>query len=243
LLRQIENQIAQAQAWLSTWGRPETVKLVREADQDWAARPVYKASMPPISRRDLLRGLKRRNPVKDPLSVAEGNQPFRERLRLLLALQQWPIPTGINETDRILPEVAGFSLLTVDDRCSACGTCTRACPVGALELKTGDGHFRLNFAPKACVGCDICAHLCPEQAIAVNHTPRIGEVFGEDEILQLHTGRFSKCERCHSPFVPADPASKLCSLCEFRRQNPFGARTPPALLWRQQRTHTSQDRE
>lgn len=242
LSAQVESQVLQAQRWLEAWERCETVVLVPDVDKAWPTRPLYKSSAPPVSRRDLLRGFGHKETHSDSIPVPDGKFPLRERLRLLTALQQWPTPEDLNlgDADRRFLNEAGFCVLTIDNTCSACGACARACAAGALQMEMEDGQFRLTFVPEACIGCDICVHICLEQAIYSEHLPPLGEVFGQEEVLIVHAGRYLSCSRCRAPFVPAEPESRICPLCEFRRKHPFGAQAPAGLLRRKQKPHAGE---
>ncbi len=47
------------------------------------------------------------------------------------------------------------------ERCTRCGACVEACPVGAIALVDGKAHV----AEEMCTGCGACLEVCPEDAI------------------------------------------------------------------------------
>lgn len=49
----------------------------------------------------------------------------------------------------------------VDDSCICCGSCTGACPVGAIS--EGDDKYVID--PELCIDCGSCAEICPAGAI------------------------------------------------------------------------------
>ncbi len=51
-----------------------------------------------------------------------------------------------------------------EDTCSACGTCGRRCPFGAI---TSGADKRPRLEPSACRGCGVCSTGCKEGAIAM----------------------------------------------------------------------------
>jgi NAD-dependent dihydropyrimidine dehydrogenase PreA subunit len=52
-------------------------------------------------------------------------------------------------------------IVTVDDRCSGCGSCLTTCPAGAL--RPARRHPALD--PLRCTGCLACIEVCPVDAI------------------------------------------------------------------------------
>ncbi len=48
------------------------------------------------------------------------------------------------------------------DKCVACGACTAACVVGALEM---DENWQLVYHPDKCLECTLCIKGCPARAI------------------------------------------------------------------------------
>ncbi len=51
--------------------------------------------------------------------------------------------------------------IEVTDRCTLCGTCTRFCPTGAIEL----GEDRATVDESICIGCGACVNVCPSDAV------------------------------------------------------------------------------
>jgi ferredoxin len=55
-------------------------------------------------------------------------------------------------------------LFTADERCTACGICTKGCPVGVLALR-GKGSARRPSWRMGCQSCNRCINSCPRNAI------------------------------------------------------------------------------
>ncbi len=223
---QVESQVQQAQGLLALWAQAETLTWVAEAADDFAKRPFWNATSPPVSRRDLFRWREgEKKPVAESAADADPN-PFHERLRLLRAVKQMPPATSQEQT------MSGFALLAVNEDCTACGVCARVCPTGALQMETAASSYQLTFSPQICIACDKCSHVCAPNAINLTHAPTFEQVFDTavDQIVQQ--GELARCSKCHA-FFAAQAGKDLCPVCEFRRQNPFGSAMPPGLALHQ----------
>jgi ferredoxin len=120
--------------------------------------------------------------------------------------------------------------MIANDHCTACGVCARICPTGALKLIAGeDNTYQLAFTSAACIACDACVQLC-EPAALMRTTATLDEVLSS-EVVALRSGTLRACTKCGAKFA-AETGSELCSVCEFRRKNPFGSRLPPGVLRR-----------
>lgn len=225
LVVQIRQHLAEAMQLLQGWGREKLFVEYHPAETErLSRRPVYPADSPPVSRRDLFRLESASDAEKAELPG--GTHPFRERLRLLAAARRLgPLPP--EGAHRTMPG-SGYTLLHVSDACTACGTCARACPSGALELKRDEetSHYTLQFSAQACLACSVCAHLCPEESIQIDQRPTMGRFFNGPTVETLRQGSLQRCDRCNAWFAPRTDDQLVCSICAFRRQNPFGSRLP-----------------
>lgn len=227
---QVEKQVARAKQLLEAWGKAESINVVSELNSH-AERPVWDATNPPVSRRDLFRNLTHQGQatiariIQDEKTLSD-HRPGRDRLRLLGAITHFPSPlstdvTGIGEM--------GFATLLASENCVACGTCARACPTRALQfVKTeNDTAFTLSLSVKNCIGCDICAHVCTSKTLKVDHSPSFAQVFGADTLV-LREGGLVKCEQCGT-LIASRPGVRFCQFCEFRQAHPLGSMQGPGL--------------
>ncbi len=228
LRKQVEAQVEDARHLLAAWDKADLVQAVTALERD-CLRPLREAQNPPLSRRDLFVMLSRQGQAtlaraiesKDALA---GKQAGRGHRRLANAVAHLPQP----KTDAN-PSLAGlgFGTLEVSETCTACGSCARICPTGALtfQVDRNGSNYLLCFSPQQCIGCQACLHVCAESSTRLDRAPSFDQVFGSKEPIPLRSGELSRCERCHALFA-ARPGVLLCPVCESRKQNPFGSRLP-----------------
>ncbi|MGW8161359.1 MAG: 4Fe-4S dicluster domain-containing protein [Desulfobulbales bacterium] len=224
---------ARADRLLAPWGFSDRLTLLTALPgEPLYARPSWSASDPPLSRRDLFRLASRQGQIAAARAVLKDineahKLPGRERRRLLAVLPRMP---ETQHTQTCQPE-DGFGWIELEGSCTACGVCARACPTGALSFLDEDDTYTLGFDPRLCIGCAACTHVCAPDALRLDQTPDLQQVFAVSDALVLQSGEFRRCKRCKARFAAVSDEA-LCPVCTFRSKNPFGTALPPALLGR-----------
>jgi ferredoxin len=221
---EIEKQTQRANHFLSGWGMPNFVQIVDEL-VDPVERPMWNADSPAVSRRELFKLIANRSQTvmaraMENVTPNNSRTPGKDRLRLLSASQH--LPTG-KRTEAADLNGLFFASVHINENCSACAACAKACPVGALSFtKTVDGKgFSLDFTAKKCIDCEVCIHVCAVSAIELQATLSLEEIFG-NETVNLYKGSLTKCEHCGATMAERT-GIKLCQICELRSKQPFGS--------------------
>ena len=115
--------------------------------------------------------------------------------------------------ETMLPEV-------VEDKCTACGACVKACPKNLIELrKQGPKSRRIyvscmnkdkggvarNSCEVACIGCSKCQQVCPFDAITI-----------ENNLAYIDDDKCRLCRKC----VPVCPTNSILELNFPPRKEP-----------------------
>jgi ferredoxin len=227
----VEAQVALARQLLVPFQKENMFRCVDQVNEP-RQQPLLDVDNPPLTRRDLFRLAARQGQVAVARAMElnasrDSSQPGLDRMRVLGAIQYLPEPSSTADPQLVAGD---FALVSVSEACSACGACARACPTAALQFSLDEVSqtFQLDFSPSLCIGCELCIHVCEPGAVSVQHDPPFSTVLGSREAVRLFGGAFARCERCKAIY-PARQGAKLCSLCEYRSQNPFGSRLPPGF--------------
>lgn len=228
---EVESQTNHANTFLAGWGKPGFVEAISDLINN-SERPYWSAESPPVSRRDLFRMMARQGKTVMARAMERGQtdterRPGRDRMRVINSAQA--LPSAAPEAEIDLGQF-GYAAVSVTDECTACSACARVCPTGALSFTTSaePARFSLQFTARKCIDCGICSAVCSPSAIELNHQPTFAGVFAH-ETVPLIESSLGQCDRCGASFAQHHGV-KLCPLCDFRRQNPFGSQLPAGYL-------------
>lgn len=110
-------------------------------------------------------------------------QLFKPKFTRQYPEERWE-PTGSYRGRPVLVEEDG------QERCVACGLCSRVCPALAIEVQAGETDrdkerypelFEINML--RCIYCGFCEEVCPEEAIVMSKDYDIVFTNQEDAIL------------------------------------------------------------
>ncbi len=78
---------------------------------------------------------------------------------VIKALKEYQNPSALARSN--------FKPEFIRENCILCDKCVRICPMGALwhHYEHSDEEARIMFKENLCIGCGLCAHHCPKDAI------------------------------------------------------------------------------
>ncbi len=224
--RVVEQAVALAAEWQVSCERPVTLSVRKDAVASAQRRPqpVYRAEEIRRSRRELLFSFARSaGPPAQALAClptafqteedarrAPPHQPAW--LRRLAALYARVAARGASQGAPPAREpspcfAANWPALQVSAACTACGSCARYCPSGALSTGRSGDVFEHRFVPGVCISCGLCALVCQPDAITrgyqTEETPFVERV--------VATRGVEACCKCGGHSVAT--ADGLCYWC------------------------------
>lgn len=233
LFTEIETQVSGANQLLSSEGAiPIRIAEEPPGQGDLFPYPVMDVENPPLSRRELFQLTALKGPRLAVEALAgkleeRGKSLGLERMRLNASLQR------LAARDRTSTGTSlqhwGYANVTITEDCTACASCARICPTGAIGFIEQDESFRLEFSISQCIDCRLCVKVCFPDAIAVSRDVDLQDILGCEEPTTVLEGTRQICGRCRSWFLAIDGA-EFCQVCEFRTKNPFGSRMPKGRI-------------
>ncbi|RKT46990.1 4Fe-4S binding protein [Thiocapsa rosea] len=182
-----------------------------------------------ISRRALFTGqaLRTSQPAPAPRATPPAQTAGLGRQRLLAALQR------LSAAERPLPARL-FPSLTANHNCADHRVCASACPTGALTAYTEDAARGLRFDAAACIACDLCTRLCPEQALTLDGSDETTTERTPQRLTRHATQTCPECGAEHSNPEPVCPACRRdrdfarSAFLAFSRRPPASSLQPDA---------------
>ncbi len=223
-------QVEQARALAGPWLHADKLAILDQVEGvELEARPGWNTASPPLSRAELLHPAPLQAESRysalispDALAVSQHHLSL-DRYRQVIASKHL---LADNQSDQSASAAfVSFVRAEVTEACTGCNICSQSCPTEALKRTViEEKEFKLSFSPLKCVDCKVCVALCPESAITLESPVPVSYLL-EGELV-LYQGSLVKCQRCGTLFSPKT-GGKLCPTCQFRRDHPFGSRTPP----------------
>ena len=111
--------------------------------------------------------------------------------------------------------IRGQELIWSRERCTGCGTCAKACPIGAIEIVTATNPSDNKYAVAKyqvdtgyCIQCGLCIEACPYDAVFLGYSYERAK-YRRGDLVQANDELLESPERPASGYFHPDIAEKL----------------------------------
>ena len=98
--------------------------------------------------------------LKNLLKDVSENKKFIHKGSLLDSF----VTAGIGKLSKVIPNFNSVKNFSINDKCNACGTCTKVCPRNNLSINKELKNSKPTYG-NTCEFCLACINLCPQRAI------------------------------------------------------------------------------
>jgi len=144
------------------------------------------------------------------LGIAKGLTVTIRHLLRHPTVSQYP-EQRLNVSRRI----RGNELIWSREKCTGCGTCTKTCPQGAIEIITStsleDNKYQVEkyqVDTGYCIQCGLCVEACPYDAVFMGYSFERAK-YRRGELVQADDALLESAERPASGYYHPDIAEKL----------------------------------
>lgn len=73
------------------------------------------------------------------------------------------------------------------EKCSACKSCEKVCPTGAITINKSESNIEFNIDLKRCIFCGNCMYYCPKNAIVMSNEFELATDNKNDLIIAINS--------------------------------------------------------
>lgn len=158
-------------------------------------------------------------PAVNPLKTAYSNYSLVNRREKIADLLAFFHAGSTDEITVTKSDYSPFATVVCDkDRCTQCFACLNECKITAL--KAAEDEKTLTYTSSLCIGCNVCAHVCPENALKVHSEALISTAFFQ--AAELSKAEPMLCKECGKEFGTKKGFEKVMSILASKNMTDKG---------------------